>query len=85
MTQSTKEAAERALAAIVDPHTGLSLTDSGEVKGIGVDGDKVAIDIVLGYPAASWTETLALQIRDVLQAEPAISTAAVSVGSRIHA
>ena len=85
MTHSTKESAERVLAAIVDPHTGLSLTESGEIKGIGVDGAKVAIDIVLGYPAASWAETLALQVREALQADPAIASAAVSVGSRIHA
>ena len=85
MTQSTKELAERTLAAIVDPHTELSLTASGEVKGIGVDGDKVAVDIVLGYPAATWTDTLAQQVRDALQAEAGISTATVSVGSRVHA
>ena len=85
MTQSTKELAERTLAAIVDPHTELSLTASGEVKGIGVDGDKVAVDIVLGYPAATWTDTLAQQVRDALQAEAGISAATVSVASRVHA
>jgi ATP-binding protein involved in chromosome partitioning len=85
MTQSTKESAERVLAAIVDPHTGLSLADSGEVKGIGADGGKVAIDIVLGYPAATWSETLAQQVRAALQADPAIASAVVSVTSRVHA
>ena len=85
MTQSTKESAERLLDAIVDPHTGLSLNASGEVKGIGVDGGKLAIDIVLGYPAATWHETLAQQVRDALQADPAIASAAVSVSSRVHA
>src|SRR6185437_3984756 len=85
MTQSTKELAESVLAAIVDPHTGLSLSASGEVKGIGVDGDKVAVDIVLGYPAATWTDTLAGQVRDALQATAGIASATVSVGSRVHA
>jgi ATP-binding protein involved in chromosome partitioning len=85
MTQSTKESAERLLASIVDPHTQLSLTASGEVKGIGIDGNKVAIDIVLGYPAATWNETLAQQVRDVLATDPAIASAAVSISSRVHA
>jgi ATP-binding protein involved in chromosome partitioning len=84
MTQSIKESAERVLALIVDPHTEQSLTDSGEVKGVGVDGSKVAVDIVLGYPANTWTQTLAQQVRDALQADPAIDSAAVSVSSRVR-
>jgi ATP-binding protein involved in chromosome partitioning len=85
MTQSTKESAERVLASIIDPHTGLSLAESGEVKGIGADAGKVTVEIALGYPAATWSETLAQQVREALQADPAIASAAVSVSSRVHA
>jgi ATP-binding protein involved in chromosome partitioning len=85
MTQSIKESVERLLATIVDPHTGQSLSDSGELKGIGVDGGKVAIDIVLGYPARTWESTLAQQVRDALKADPAIVSALVGISSRVHA
>jgi len=85
MTQSTKESAERVLATIVDPHTGLSLAESGEVKGVGADAGKVTVEIALGYPAATWSDTLARQVREALQADPAIASAAVSVSSRVHA
>jgi ATP-binding protein involved in chromosome partitioning len=85
MTQSIKESVERLLAAIVDPHTGQNLSDSGELKGIGVDGGKVAIDIVLGYPARTWESTLAQQVRDALKADPAIVSALVGISSRVHA
>ncbi|HET7561372.1 MAG TPA: iron-sulfur cluster carrier protein ApbC [Rhodanobacteraceae bacterium] len=72
------------LAAIVDPHTGASLHDSGEISGVGVDGDKVAVEIVLGYPAAAgWRRDFAAQIKQALEADPAIAQAAVSVTSRV--
>jgi ATP-binding protein involved in chromosome partitioning len=85
MTQSIKESAERVLGTIIDPHTGQSLIDSGEVRGVGVDADKVAVDIVLGYPAKAWSATLAAQVKAALEADPAISSAVVGVTSRVHA
>ncbi|TLY52758.1 MAG: iron-sulfur cluster carrier protein ApbC [Gammaproteobacteria bacterium] len=85
MTQSIKESAERLAGAIVDPHTQKTLAESGAIKGIGADGGKVAIEIVLGYPAASWSDALATQVREALRADPAIESVVVSVGSRVHA
>ncbi len=85
MPQPTKEQVERLLATIVDPHTGLDLVAGGAVKGIGIDGDKVAVEIALGYPAAGWHDALAEQVRTVLNADPAIGNAVVDVTSRLHA
>jgi ATP-binding protein involved in chromosome partitioning len=39
------------LQQIVDPHTGRDLLAGGAVKGVGIEGDRVAIELVLGYPA----------------------------------
>jgi ATP-binding protein involved in chromosome partitioning len=85
MTQSIKESVERLVGAIVDPHTGKTLAESGALKGVGVDGNKVAVDIVLGYPAKTWEMALAAKVRDALEADPAIASVAVGVSSRIHA
>ncbi len=84
MTQPTKEQVERLLAEIVDPHTGQDLVASGAVKGIGVDAGKVAIDIVLGYPAKTFADALAAQVRAKL-ADAGIADAAVGVTSRVFA
>jgi ATP-binding protein involved in chromosome partitioning len=70
------------LSGIVDPHTGQDL--SGALKGVGIDGDKVAVDVVLPYPAKTWSDTLAAQIRAALQ-DAGIAQATVSVSSRVHA
>ncbi len=80
-----KERAEALLKTIIDPHTGLDLVAGGSLKGIGVDGDKVAVDLLLPYPALSWQATLADQVQKVLTADPAIVAATVHVGCRVFA
>ena len=74
-----------ALGHIPDPHTGADLGATGAVKGVGVDGAKVAIEIVLGYPAAGWHATLAEQARAAALAVPGVAQATVDVRSRIVA
>ena len=73
------------LARVTDPHTGADPVASGQVRGIGIDGDKVAVELVLGYPAASWHGALAEMVEGVLRADPAIAGASVSVSSRVQA
>ena len=48
--------------SIIDPHTGLDLVAAHAVRGVGVDGGNVAIELQLGYPAAGWHEALAAQV-----------------------
>ena len=74
-----------ALAQIQDPHTATDLIASQAVRGVGVDGGKVAIEIQLGYPAAGWRETLANEIRRVVGALPGVETVTVAVTTRIAA
>jgi ATP-binding protein involved in chromosome partitioning len=71
------------LQKIVDPHSGRDLVAAGAVKGVGIDGDRVAIELVLGYPARSWHDELATQVREALQAQDGIAAAVVSVSQRI--
>ena len=81
--EAIKNAAKARLAGIVDPHTGQDLVAGGVVKGIGVDGDRVAVELVLGYPAQGWHAELAAQAKTALEADPLISAAVVSVNSRV--
>lgn len=82
MMQANEALVRELLAALTDPHTGAPLAES--VRAIGVDGDRVSVDIQLGYPAASVTADLAAQARRALEAPPAIAAAAVSIGRRIQ-
>ncbi len=81
--ESLQQVVKTRLAGIIDPHTGLDLVAGGALKGVGVDGDRVALDLVLGYPARSWHAALAAQVKTELEADPRISAAVITVTSRI--
>ena len=85
MAQPTQERIRELLGKIVDPHSGQDLAASGAIKGVGIDGDNVAVEIVLGYPAKTWVDALAEQARLVVEAEPGVARATVGVTWRVHA
>ena len=82
---STDSAVRAALGKVHDPHCDLDLLSSGAVRGVGVDGSRVAVEIQLGYPAAGWHAALEAQVRQALEALPGVSQAVVTVTSRVHA
>ncbi len=80
-----KAQVEDILGRFNDPLSGEDLIASKSVKGIGVDGAKVAVDVVLGYPAAGIAKALAADIEAHLEADPGIEAATVNVGWQVVA
>ena len=75
-----------ALSGVVDPHTGSDLVAQGSVRGLGIDGGKVAVELVLGYPAGpEWRQALQDRAREALEAVPGVAAASVAVTSRVLA
>jgi len=85
MSETIEARARALLAGIPDPHTGVDLIASGALRALGVDGDRVAVDLLLGYPAAGWSDALKRLVKTTLEADPAISAASVSVSTQIVA
>jgi ATP-binding protein involved in chromosome partitioning len=85
MSDALKDRVRSILSTVVDPHNGRDLVAEGAVKGIGVDGSRVSVDVLLGYPALGWQAELAATAKAALEADPAISAATVSVGFRVMA
>lgn len=83
MTQPTEQQLREALAGIVDPYTGAGLDQA--VRAVGIDGGRVSLDLQLGYPAAGAREELMHEVQAVLETEPDVESASVSVTSRVHA
>ncbi len=73
------------LAGVMDPNTGQDLVASGAVRGIGIDGNNVAVELVLGYPALGWQKAFAGEVEAALRAAPGIVGASVSISSRVVA
>jgi ATP-binding protein involved in chromosome partitioning len=85
MSETLEARVRRILAGIADPHTGTDLVAAGALRGVGVSGSDVSVDVQLGYPALSVQDALAATIRNALEADPTIAHASVSVTSRVHA
>ncbi|MDE1959046.1 MAG: iron-sulfur cluster carrier protein ApbC [Xanthomonadaceae bacterium] len=85
MSETIEARARALLAGITDPHTGADLVASGMLRALGADGDRVAVDLLLGYPAAGWSDALKRLVKTTLEADPAIGTATVSVSTQIVA
>jgi ATP-binding protein involved in chromosome partitioning len=74
--------ARAALAKLVDPNTGKDFVASRAVKGVKVEGDRVSIDIELGYPGKSQFEPIRREVIDALKSAGAAS-ANVVVRSKV--
>ena len=64
----TVDRVNQVLAGIVDPNTGKDLASSRSARNVRVDGDDVALDVELGYPAASQIEPIRRRVIDALKA-----------------
>ena len=81
----TAETVRAALAQIIDPHTQTDLVAEHALRGVGVDGANVAVDLQLSYPAASWHGELIAEVKRVVSALPGVAQVTVSVATRINA
>ena len=81
----TEEFVRARLAEFIDVHTESNLLQAGAVKGIGVSGAKVSVELRLSYPAKRFGELLAEQVREHLLLSSEISAAVVDVSWVVHA
>lgn len=71
------------LKAVIDPTVGKDYITTGSIKHIQINGNDVALDVELGYPANSVKANVQQQIIMALQAIPGIGKVNVSVSSKI--
>jgi ATP-binding protein involved in chromosome partitioning len=78
---SLTEATVRAhLETFIDPHVDLDLLAAGAVRGIGVAGHQVSVELRMNYPIGRFQETFAEQVRQHLLLHPDIHAAVVDIG-----
>ena len=86
MTELNRESVEQALGEWIEPALGMDLISAEAVTDIRVDGDAVAIDLNLGFPAERYQETLRrtleAAVREATGAQSVTVSVAWSVGVR---
>ncbi len=63
MSTLSKQAVEEKLRQVIDPHTDVDLVTARSIKQITIDGDRVKIEVVLGYPAKSQEQSMSEMVR----------------------
>ncbi|MET0961572.1 MAG: iron-sulfur cluster carrier protein ApbC [Noviherbaspirillum sp.] len=81
----TVEAVKAALAAVIDPNTGKDLVTGKSAKNIRLDGDDVAFDVELGYPAKSQIDPIRKAAIAAVRAVPGAGNVSANVHSKIVA
>ena len=63
----SEQQVQAALKEFIDPNTQKDFMSSKSAKNIKMDGDKVSLDIVLGYPAKSVMEDISKLVTDKMK------------------
>ncbi len=74
---------QTALKEITDPNTGKDFIASKTARNIRIDGNNVALDIVLGYPAKSVMVEIQALVQTKLKTLPEVGSVFVNVSSKI--
>src|SRR5689334_12597088 len=79
----TEKQVQEALKGLVDPNTKKDFVTSKSVRSVKVEGDKVSVDVLLGYPAKSQIEPIRDQLTKAIKALPGVAGASVNVQMKI--
>ncbi len=81
----TIDAVKAALTTVIDPNTGKDLQTSKSVKNIQLDGNDVAFDVELGYPAKSQIDGIRKSAIIAVRGIDGVGNVSVNVYSKIVA
>ena len=82
---ATEQDVLSALSELIDPVTGRNYVEQKSVKNVKLDGDRVVLDVVLGYPARGVIEKVREHVSGRLAKLPGVARASVNVYSKIVA
>ncbi|WP_263769742.1 iron-sulfur cluster carrier protein ApbC [Propionivibrio soli] len=81
----TLEAVQAALKELIDPNTRKDYLSTRSAKNIRIDGDRVALDVELGYPAKTQIEAIRSAIVSALKTVPGVASVDANVEVKIVA
>jgi ATP-binding protein involved in chromosome partitioning len=85
MASVSPQQVEEKIKEYIDPYLEQDLVTSKAVKDIKVDGDKVKVDILLGFPAKGYIPILTATLKDKIKTIPGVKDAEVNVNFKIVA
>jgi len=83
MTQISEQYVKDLLAKTSDPNTELDIISLGWLRGIGLDENRVSVDLRAGYPIEGIRDSLVANIVCHLEADPGIESASVNLDWKV--
>ena len=84
MSGISRENVETAIKQYIDPWLEQDLVSAKCVKKIDIDGDKVSVDVVLGFPAKGYVDELKNKLTALITALDGVTSATVNVSSKVE-
>ncbi|MBS1227991.1 MAG: hypothetical protein H6R17_1268 [Proteobacteria bacterium] len=81
----TVESVQAALKDLIDPNTKKDFVSTRSAKNIKVDGDKVSLDVELGYPAKTQVDLIRDAVVAAIKAVPGVTSVDAKVSIKIVA
>ncbi len=79
----TEQQVQDALKNLIDPNTKKDYVSTKSVRNVKVDGDKVSVEILLGYPGKSQVEPIREDVTRALKTIPGVGAVNVNVQMKI--
>jgi ATP-binding protein involved in chromosome partitioning len=79
----TEADAQASLRTLLDPNTGRDFVSTKSIRKIAVDGNNVAVDVLLAYPAKSQHESLRKLVHNHLAALPGVGKVTVTISQKV--
>jgi ATP-binding protein involved in chromosome partitioning len=83
MAGVSQQEVESALKEVIDPYLEQDLVSANSVKNIVVDGGKVVVEVVLGYPANGSRDELAAKLKEKVAAIAGVKDVNINVSSKV--
>jgi ATP-binding protein involved in chromosome partitioning len=85
MSEVTKASIEAAIKTYIEPSLGRDLIGAACVKGIEIEGGKVKVGVLLGFPAKGVVDIIAAALKERIAAVPGVTSAEVEVTWKVVA
>jgi ATP-binding protein involved in chromosome partitioning len=85
MSSVTQQQIEQAIQGYIEPHMGKDLVSAKCVKGIDIDGDKVKVTVVLGFPAKGVVGDIGSAVKAAVEGVAGVAGCEVDVSWKIVA
>jgi ATP-binding protein involved in chromosome partitioning len=79
----TEQQVQDVLKSLIDPNTRKDYVSTKSVRGVKVDGDRVSLEILLGYPAKSQLEPIREQVAKAIRAIPGVGGVSVNAQMKV--